>query len=68
MNTEVTWDDLVLKRLDIITELSELFDVKEDYITYNLEFYRAVKTNNKYQAIRALDQAEQRIKDLTTKP
>lgn len=61
----VSWDYLIEKRSEIIPALANLFDVKEDYLTTHCDFVRAVKMNNKFLGLKALNDAIERINELS---
>lgn len=61
---EYTWDFLIKER-QIIKQLADILDVKQDYLKYQTNFLKGVSINNKHIAIAELNKVIDRIKELT---
>ena len=60
---EYTWDFLIKER-QVIKQLADILDVKQDYLMYQTNFFKGVSLNNKFLAIAELNKVIDRIKEI----
>ncbi len=62
-NKDHSWDYLIKQRI-VIKKLSEILDVDQQYLMFQTNFINAMNLDNKYLAVKTLNKAIDRIKEL----